>query len=115
MFGYSRDEIIGRNRRALYRDGENWSEAAIEDLRVAEERRVLETEDFRRARDGRELWVKVSLTSFAPDGVLRGFVEVIHPAGPPATMGEALAEQLREELERERGSGATLTRVLESL
>ncbi|HEX6097076.1 MAG TPA: PAS domain S-box protein [Thermoanaerobaculia bacterium] len=115
LFGYSRDEIIGRNRRALYRDGENWSEAAEEDLRVAEERQVLETDDFRRTRDGRELWVKVSLTPFAPDGVLRGFVEVIHPAGAPATMGEAIAEQLREELERERDSGVTLTRVMETL
>ncbi len=115
MFGYSRDEIVGRNRRMLYRDGENWSEAALEDLRIAEERHVLEAVDFRRARDGRELWVKVSLTSFAPEGILRGFVEVIHAAGPPAILGETLVEQLREELERERDAGLTLTRVIENL
>lgn len=115
MFGYSRDEIVGRNRRMLYRDGENWSEAAQDDLRAAEERQVLETEDFRRARDGRELWVKVSLSSFAPEGSLRGFVEVIHAAGSPAVMGEAIVEQFREELERERDAGVTLTRVVENL
>jgi PAS domain S-box-containing protein len=115
MFGYSRDEIIGRNRRMLYRDGENWSEAAVEDLRVAEERQLLETEGFRRARDGRELWVRVSLTAFAPDGTLRGFVEVLHDAGAAATLGETLTQQLREELQRERDSGGTLTRVLDAL
>jgi PAS domain S-box-containing protein len=115
LFGYSRDEIIGRNRRVLYRDGENWSEAAQEDLRAAEEGEGREVEDFRRARDGRELWVTVSLTAFAPDGVLRGFIEVIHAAAPPATMGEALVGQIREELERERDSGVTLTRIMESL
>ena len=113
MFGYSRDQIIGRNRRMLYRDGENWSEAADEDLRAAEERQLLEAEDFRRARDGRELWVKVSLMAFAPDGTLRGFVEVMHVAN--AAKVETLADHLREELDRERDSSVTMTRVVENL
>lgn len=115
MFGYSREDIIGRNRRMLYRDGENWSGASLDDLRVAEEQGVYETVDFRRTRNGNELWVKVTLTPFAPDGTLRGFVEVVHAAGAVATMGEAVAEELREELQRERDGGAMLARVLEAL
>ncbi len=99
MFGYSRGEIIGRNRRILYRDGDNWSESALEDLRLAEERQLLETQDFRRIRGGRELFVKVSLTPFAPDGTLRGFVEVIHAVSNAST--ETPTDPRREELERE--------------
>ena len=113
IFGYSREEIIGRNRRMLYRDGDNWSDASIDDLRIAEEKQLFETEDFRRVRGGRELWVKVSLMPFAPDGVLRGFVEVIHPVN--AAKPEALTDLFREELDRERASGAMMTRVADGL
>jgi PAS domain S-box-containing protein len=115
MFGYTREEIIGRNRRMLYRDGENWSGSALDDLRVAEEQGLHETVDFRRTRQGNELWVRITLTPFAPDGTLRGFVEVVHAAGAVATMGEAVAEQLREDLQRERDGGAMLARVLETM
>ena len=95
LFGYSRDEILGRNRRVLYRDGEDWSEAAVEDLRLAEEGHALQSQDFRRARDGREVWVKTSLTAIAADGVVREIVEVVQPAEPQA------AGTRRAELERE--------------
>ena len=112
IFGYRRDEIVGRNRRLLYRDGDNWSEAAHEHLRVAAERRHYETEDWRVAKDGRERWVRVSLTAFAPDGAVRGFVEVMHEA---ASYGDAIAARLREELQTERTAAATMNNIMEKL
>jgi PAS domain S-box-containing protein len=111
-FGYTRDEIVGRNRRVLYRDGDNWSEAAGEHLRIAAERRHYEGEDWRVAKDGRELWLRVSLTPFAPDGAVRGFVEVLHEA---ASYGDAVAARLREELQTERNAAATMNNVFTNL
>jgi PAS domain S-box-containing protein len=112
MFGYTRDEIVGRNRRALYRDGENWSEAANEHLLTAAERRHFEAEDWRVTKDGRELWTRVSLTPFAPDGSVRGFVEVLHEA---SSYGDAIATRLREELQTERNAASTMNNIVEKL
>ncbi|HYC92087.1 MAG TPA: PAS domain S-box protein [Thermoanaerobaculia bacterium] len=110
MFGFKRDEIVGRNRRELYRDRS--SDAANDHLRVAAERRHFEAEDWRVAKDGRELWLRVSLTPFAPDGAVRGFVEVLHEA---ATYGDAIAARLREELQTERNAAATMNNIVEKL
>ena len=110
MFGFKRDEIIGRNRRELYRD--STAETANEHLRVAAERRHFEAEDFRVAKDGRELWLRVSLTPFAPDGAVRGFVEVLHEA---SSYGDAIAARLREELQTERNAASTMNNIVEKL
>lgn len=110
MFGFKRDEIIGRNRRELYR--ENAGDAANEHLRVAAERRHFEGEDWRVTKDGRELWLRVSLSPFAPDGAVRGFVEVLHEA---ASYGDAIAARLREELQTERNAAATMNNIVEKL
>lgn len=112
MFGYTRDEIVGRNRRVLYRDGGNWGEAANEHLLSAAERRHFEAEDWRVTKDGRELWLRVSLTPFAPDGAVRGFVEVMHEA---ESYGDAIAARLREELQTERNAAATMNNIVEKL
>jgi PAS domain S-box-containing protein len=115
MFGYTHDEIIRRNRWQLYRRAENWSAVAAEHLRVAAEAGSFETEDWRVTRDGRELWVRVTLTAFAPDGVVRGYVEVINPIVQTAAANEEVIAHLREELERERDASATLTRIIEKM
>ncbi|HVG23535.1 MAG TPA: PAS domain S-box protein, partial [Thermoanaerobaculia bacterium] len=112
MFGYKRDEIVGRNRRVLYRDGENWSEAANEHLLSAAERRHYEAEDWRVTKDGREVWLRVSLTPFAPDGAVRGFVEVLHEA---SSYGDPIAARLREELQTERNAASTMNNIVEKL
>ncbi|HEX6086103.1 MAG TPA: PAS domain S-box protein [Thermoanaerobaculia bacterium] len=110
MFGFRRDEIIGRNRRDLYR--EISADTANDHLRVAAERRHFEGEDWRVAKDGHELWLRVSLTPFAPDGAVRGFVEVLHEA---ASYGDAIAARLREELQMERNAAATMNNIVEKL
>ena len=110
MFGFKRDEVIGRNRRELYRDTS--VETANEHLRMAAERRHFEAEDWRVAKNGRELWLRVSLTPFAPDGAVRGFVEVLHEA---ASYGDAIAARLREELQTERNAAATMNNIVEKL
>lgn len=52
MLGYKRDEIIGLNRRILYRDADNWSGRSTGVLREAYGRRV-EMEDWRVTKDAR--------------------------------------------------------------
>lgn len=115
MFGHTREEILRKNRRMLYRRDDNWSATAAEHLRVAAERGSFEMEDWRVTSDGRELWVRIALTPFAPDGVVRGYVEVIHPVAQAADVNESLVAHLREDLERERAAGATLARIIEKM
>jgi PAS domain S-box-containing protein len=113
MFGYTRDDIVGQNRRVLYREGHEGTEAAKEHLRECAEVRSFEAEDWRVDCEGRELWVHVSLTPFAPDGSVRGFVEVLHEA--TSRREAAMAAELREELQRERIAAATMENVVERL
>jgi len=111
LFGYAHEEVIGRNRRILYKDGD----AAAEHLRIAAERHHYEGEDTRVARDGRDRTMRVAITAFAPDGAVRGFVEVLHAAAPPVRYTEQFVSQLREQLQIERDSNATMMRVVEKL
>ena len=111
LFGYSHEEVIGRNRRMLYKD----AEAATEHLRVAAERHHFEGEGVRVTRAGREVTMRVAITAFAPDGAVRGFVEVMHVAAAPVQYSEQFVSQLREQLQIERDSNATMMRVVENL
>ncbi|HXA19865.1 MAG TPA: PAS domain S-box protein [Thermoanaerobaculia bacterium] len=92
ILGYTRDEVVGRARRMLYRDHEHWGGRSTQQLQEASESGRLELEDWRVAKDGRHLWVRTSLTPVRIDGVVKGFVEVIRaPEGP----GEAQKETKR--------------------
>lgn len=113
LFGYTHEEIIGRNRRVLYKDGDG--DAAAEHLRVAAERHQYEGEGVRVTRAGREVTMRVAITAFAPDGAVRGFVEVMHMAAAPVRYSEQFVSQLREQLQIERDSNATMMRVVENL
>lgn len=84
IFGYKREEVLGKNRRTLYRDADSWSGTSTRQLRASTENGGrIESEDWRVTKDGRHLWVKTAITPFQPDGTVRGFVEVV--SAPAAT------------------------------
>ena len=101
IFGYQRDEILGKNRRTLYRDADSWSGTSTRQLKVATEGTDrVESEDWRVAKDGKHLWVKTAITPFRPDGTVRGFIEVVGaPSATDATIdAKAAAERAVESL-----------------
>lgn len=103
ILGYSRDEVIGRPRRMLYRDHEHWAGKSSQQLVEASETGRLDLEDWRVAKDGRHLWVKTSLTPVRVDRAVRGFVEFIRAPDarvePQAETKQAI-DALRAELVR---------------
>ncbi|HEX7678793.1 MAG TPA: PAS domain S-box protein [Thermoanaerobaculia bacterium] len=92
ILGYTRDEVVGRTRRMLYRDHEHWGGRSTQQLQEASESGRLELEDWRVTKDGRHLWVRTSLTPVRIDGVVKGFVEVIRA---PERPGDAQKETKR--------------------
>jgi PAS domain S-box-containing protein len=73
LFGYKRDEMLGKNRRILYRDADSWGGRSTQQLSTVAESGRLEVEDWRVTRDGSHIWVKSALTPLAP----HGYIEVI--------------------------------------
>jgi PAS domain S-box-containing protein len=103
IFGYKRDEILGKNRRTLYRDADSWAGTSTRQLKVATEGTDrVESEDWRVTKDGRHLWVKTAITPFRPDGTVRGFIEVVSaPAATDAKIdAKAVTEQAVESLKK---------------
>jgi PAS domain S-box-containing protein len=109
IFGYRREEIAGKSRARLYRDEDTWNDKPAAQLRAAAEHGRDENEVWRVTRDGRHLWVHSVVIPYAPDGTLRGFVEVLTPATDASNTIDAAAaiDALRLELEKERAARAT--------
>jgi PAS domain S-box-containing protein len=80
LLGFRRDEVIGKNRRMLYRSCESYTDQPERHLANATTQGRIEFEDWRMRRDGADLWIRTTITPFAPDGVVKGFVETIAPA-----------------------------------
>src|ERR1051325_6448700 len=59
IFGYPANEIVGKNRRTLFRDADSWEGKSTRQLKAVQER--VESEDWRVARDGRHLWVRTTI------------------------------------------------------
>lgn len=132
IFGYRREEIVGKNRRVLYRDPDSWEGKSTSVLKQVADAGRLELEDWRVTKDGRHMWVKTSLTPFRPDGAtVRGYLEIVSGVGDEkATIdtsraGDQAAEQLRAaertieslraELTKSRGMEESLREALEQL
>jgi PAS domain S-box-containing protein len=87
LFGYRRDEVIGKNRRILYRDADGWEGKPTSQLNTVADSGRLEFEDWRVQRDGAHVWVKCAITPFKPEGTVKGYVEIITmPTGITGTI-----------------------------
>jgi PAS domain S-box-containing protein len=116
IFGYKRDEILGKNRRLLYRDHDSWEDRPAVHQRIAAEHGRLAGDDFRVDRKGRHIWLHSELTAYAPDGNVRGYVEVLSPEeGMVADDTSAAMNTLRVSLEGERAASAQLQEQVEQL
>ena len=115
IFGYSRDEIIGKNRRALYRDVDSWEGKSTAVLQNAASQRV-EMEDWRVTRDGGHVWIRSTLAPYKPDGALRGYIETITtPSAPKAPDATPLIEHLRAQLEKKDRVELSLRDLIDDL
>lgn len=117
LLGYTRDEIVGKNRRVLYRDPEMWHGRSTSVLKEASVAGRLEIEDWRVGKDGRQIWARCAISSLRPDGVVRGYVETI---SPPADVPKGIdmrpaIENLRAELGKSRRTEESLRSALEDL
>jgi PAS domain S-box-containing protein len=104
ILGYTRDEIIGRPRRKLYRDNEGWAGVSTQQLNAAAASGRLDLEDWRVRKDGSEVWVRTSITPVKMAGTVKGFVEVIRApearTDPQAAAVKQRLEGMQAELEK---------------
>lgn len=115
LFGYSRDEIIGKNRRSLYRDADSWEGKSTAVLQNAASQRV-EMEDWRVTRDGAHVWIRSTLAPYKPEGALRGYIETITtPSAPKGPDTAPLIEHLRAQLEKKDRVELSLRDLLDDL
>jgi PAS domain S-box-containing protein len=103
MFGYARAEILGKNRRVLYRDADGWAGKATGALKHAVQNRV-EMDDWRVRKDGSHIWVHCAIAPFAD-----GFVETIIP------MIESDAAALRLEVDKRKRTEESLREAYDDL
>src|SRR6185503_9772994 len=112
IFGYAASEILGKNRRMLFRDADSWEGKSTRQLKAVTDR--VETEDWRVAKDGRHLWVRTTLAPVRVDGVMKGYMEIVTPPAPvDARRGlEATIESLRAEVDTGRRKEESLRDAL---
>ena len=114
LLGYTKDEILGKNRRVLFRDSDYWEGRSTQQLKSVSDTGRLELEDWRVTKDGRHLWLKTSVAAMRVDGVVKGYVETIVPPPPVQKNIEApLLERLRGDLDKERRTSDTLRSALD--
>ena len=115
LFGYRRDEIIGKNRRILYRDADGWEGKPTSQLNNVVDTGRLEFEDWRVQRDGSHVWVKCAITPFKPEGTVRGYVEVItmpNGAGPASGLDLSHVKDAKNAEDRK---SAELRQIIEAM
>jgi len=114
ILGYTRDEVIGRPRRMLYRDHEHWGGKSTAQLQEARESGRIDLEDWRVRKDGQHLWVRTSLTPVRINGSIKGFVEVIR--APEARVeSKQTVDALRAELQKRQATEEALRSAIDEL
>lgn len=99
IFGYRRAEILGKNRRSLYRDADSWAGRSTGVLQNALHAKM-EMNDWRVRKDGTHIWVHSTVAILENAGV-KGYVEIVMPAAEST-------EPLRMEIERRKGTEESL-------
>ncbi|MEA2338520.1 MAG: hypothetical protein QOE82_2527 [Thermoanaerobaculia bacterium] len=118
ILGYTREEVIGRPRRMLYRDHEHWGGRSTAQLQEAGHSGRLDLEDWRVGKDGRHIWVRTSLTPVRINGEIKGFVEVIR--APDARVesqkeSKQTIDALRAELHKRQQTEEALRSAIDEL
>jgi len=114
ILGYTREEVIGRPRRMLYRDHEHWGGKSTAQLQEARESGRIDLEDWRVRKDGQHLWVRTSLTPVRINGAIKGFVEVIR-APEPRVETKQTVDALRAELQKRQATEEALRSAIDEL
>jgi PAS domain S-box-containing protein len=114
ILGYTREEVVGRPRRMLYRDHEHWGGKSTAQLQEARETGRIDLEDWRVAKDGRHLWVRTSLTPVRINGAIKGFVEIIRAPDARVESNESV-EALRTELRKRQQTEEALRSAIDEL
>jgi len=100
LLGYRRAQIVGKNRRQLYRDADMWGGKPTGTLVSAMAER-LEMNDWRVRADGTPIWVRCAIAPYE-SGSTKGFIETI------STLADVDTTPLRTELEKSRRVEASL-------
>jgi PAS domain S-box-containing protein len=99
IFQYRRAEILGKNRRTLYRDADSWAGRSTGILQGAITQRM-EMNDWRVRKDGSHIWVHSTVAFFENAGV-KGYVEIVMAAAEST-------EPLHHEIERRKRTEESL-------
>lgn len=113
LFGYRREEVIGKNRRILYRDADGWEGKPTSQLNTVAESGRLEFEDWRVQRDGAHVWVKCAITPFKPEGTVKGYVEVI--TMPTGITGTIDTSHIKDAKNADEKKTAEMRQMIEAL
>jgi PAS domain S-box-containing protein len=114
ILGYTREEVIGRPRRMLYRDHEHWGGKSTAQLQEARESGRIDLEDWRVRKDGQHLWVRTSLTPVRINGAIKGFVEIVR--APDARVEtKQTVDALRAELQKRQQTEDALRSAIDEL
>jgi len=113
LFGYRRDEVIGKNRRILYRDADGWEGKPTSQLNSTADSGRLEFEDWRVQRDGSHVWVKCVITPFKPEGTVKGYVEII--TMPTGITGTIDVSHLKDAKHADEKKSEELRQIVEAL
>lgn len=99
IFGYRRAEILGKNRRMLYRDADSWAGRSTGVLQNALHAKM-EMNDWRVRKDGSHIWVHSTVAIIESAGV-KGYVEIVMAAAEST-------EPLHMEIERRKRTEESL-------
>jgi PAS domain S-box-containing protein len=118
ILGYTREEVIGRPRRMLYRDHEHWGGKSTAQLQEARDSGRIDLEDWRVRKDGQHLWVHTSLTPVRINGAIKGFVEIIRAPDARVETDEKTKQTidaLRAELHKRQQTEEALRSAIDEL
>lgn len=107
LLGYRRSQIIGRNRRQLYRDADVWAGKPTGTFATAPLERK-EANDWRVRADGAHIWVRCAIAPYE-SGTTRGFIETI------TGLADVDTTPLKTELEKRKRTEEALRDAFDDL